>query len=96
MNDKYTILKREFLSDNGCYLTTYCHKKTKALVIYIELDEKSLSSLVMVRTPSYNDKGIYHIIEHCVLSGSKKYNCKDPFKEIEKRSLSSYERYYLC
>lgn len=90
MNDKYTILKREFLSDNGCYLTTYCHKKTKALVIYIELDEESLSSLVMVRTPSYNDKGIYHIIEHCVLSGSKKYNCKDPFKEIEKRSLSSY------
>lgn len=90
MNDKYTILKREFLSDNGCYLTTYCHNKTKALVIYIELDEESLSSLVMVRTPSYNDKGIYHIIEHCVLSGSKKYNCKDPFKEIEKRSLSSY------
>lgn len=90
MNDKYTILKREFLSDNGCYLTTYCHKKTKSLVIYIELDEESLSSLVMVRTPNYNDKGIYHIIEHCVLSGSKKYNCKDPFKEIEKRSLSSY------
>ena len=90
MNDKYTILKREFLPDNGCYLTTYCHKKTKALVIYLELEEESMSSLVMVRTPSYNDKGIYHIIEHCVLSGSKKYNCKDPFKEIEKRSLSSY------
>lgn len=29
MNDKYTILKREFLSDNGCYLTTYCHKKNE-------------------------------------------------------------------
>lgn len=90
MNDKYTILKREFLPDNGCYLTTYCHKKTKALVIYLELEEESMSSLVMVRTPSYNDKGIYHIIEHCVLSGSKKYKCKDPFKEIEKKSLSSY------
>lgn len=84
MNDKYTILKREFLSDNGCYLTTYCHKKTKALVIYIELDEKSLSSLVMVRTPSYNDKGIYHIIEHCVLSGSKNIIVRIPLKKLKR------------
>lgn len=90
MNNRYTILKREFLPDNGCYLTIYSHNKTKAQVLYFELDEIAMSSLVMVRTPSENDKGIYHIIEHCVLSGSKKYNCKDPFKEIEKRSLSSY------
>ena len=58
MSDRYTILKRELLADIGCYMSIYEHKITKAKVLYLELDGPSMSSLVMVRTPSENDKGL--------------------------------------
>lgn len=41
-------------------------------------------------TPPYDSAGMPHILEHCVLSGSRKYPVKSPFMELMKGSLQSF------
>ena len=44
----------------------------------------------MFRTSPKNDKGTPHVLEHTALCGSKKYNVRDAFFHMSKRSLNSY------
>ena len=41
-------------------------------------------------TPPVDNTGVPHILEHAVLSGSKKYPLKDPFIELIKSSLATF------
>ena len=53
-----------------------------------------------VKTPSQDNTGVSHIIEHTVLCGSEKYPVHDPFFKMRNRSLSTYfypsSRSWLC
>ena len=41
-------------------------------------------------TPSENDRGLAHIVEHVVFCGSKNYPLKEPFANLQKHSLASF------
>ena len=43
-----------------------------------------------VKTPSQDNTGVSHIIEHTVLCGSEKYPVHDPFFKMRNRSLSTF------
>ena len=67
------------------------HKKTGAKVYFFKKKDKRSSFLIEFLTPPENSKGVQHIIEHLLLSGSEKYDFgnKDPFFELLQKKLLS-------
>jgi Zn-dependent M16 (insulinase) family peptidase len=45
---------------------------------------------IVVRTPPENNKGTNHVIEHCVLEGSREYPCKGIFWELMKVAHATF------
>ena len=66
------------------------HKKSGAVLFYIESDDKNKVFSIAFKTPPTDDCGTAHIIEHSVLCGSRKYQAKDPFNELAKGSLNTF------
>ena len=86
----YEIIEQQYLSDIHSQGTIYRHKKTGAKVVAIQNDDKNKVFSISFRTPVENDKGIPHILEHAVFSGSEKYPLKEPFNTLMKGSLHTY------
>lgn len=85
------ILKEEVvLHDVDAIGYLYEHEKSKAQVCFIKNEDDNKSFSITFKTPTYNDTGLPHILEHSVLCGSKKYNIKDPFIELAKGSLNTF------
>lgn len=68
----------------------YRHLKTGAELLYIENSDNNKVFGVAFRTPQNNSTGVPHIIEHCVLSGSRKYKTKEPFMNLVQSSLATF------
>ena len=66
------------------------HEKTGARLIYLDRADESKTFAVAFRTVPCDDTGVFHIIEHSVLCGSKKYPARDPFAELLKGSLQTF------
>ena len=66
------------------------HKKTKAKHIHISTQDKENTFGVFFRTVPTDSSGVAHILEHTVLCGSRKFNVRDPFFSMIKRSLSTF------
>lgn len=52
-------------------------------------DDENLFS-INFPTPNRDDRGIPHILEHTVLSGSQKFPVRDPFFELVKMSMATF------
>lgn len=59
-------------------------------IVYVANSDRERFFSYLVRTIPFDSTGVFHIIEHTVLSGSEKYRCEDPFTELRKGSVSSY------
>lgn len=66
------------------------HKKTATRHIHILNKDKENTFGVFFRTVPTDSSGVAHILEHTVLCGSKKFNVRDPFFSMIKRSLSTF------
>ena len=87
----YTLIKEQPLPEYNGTAYIFSHDKTKARILYLscpEDDNKVFS--ISFCTPPENDKGIPHILEHCVLNGSRKFPVKEPFVELLKGSLNTF------
>lgn len=66
------------------------HVKSGARILHIHNeDSENLFSVTFPTLPK-NHTGVPHILEHVVLSGSKKYPVRDPFFEMVKMSMSTF------
>lgn len=61
-----------------------------AKLLYLKNDDDNKVFSVAFRTPPSDSTGVPHIIEHCVLSGSRKYKTKEPFMDMVKGSLKTF------
>lgn len=59
-------------------------------LIYIKNEDENRVFTIAFNTLPENDKGIPHIVEHCVLCGSENYRVKDPFNILDKGSIHTY------
>ena len=71
-------------------LYTMEHEKTGAPLTFLQRDDSNMTFSIAFRTPPKDDTGVFHIIEHSVLCGSRKYPVKDPFVELLKGSLNTF------
>lgn len=105
MNKNYTLVKEKDIKAQSIKLSLYQHNVTGMNILFIKkVGDKNKSFNASFHTPSPEQAGTTHILEHIVLGGSKKYPVKDPFFEIIKGSqanqinASTYEnktKYYF-
>ena len=66
------------------------HEKTGARLIWLKNDGENKLFSVAFRTPPTDHTGIFHILEHSVLGGSKKYPVKEPFLELMRGTMNTF------
>ncbi|WP_240838456.1 insulinase family protein [Acidaminobacter sp. JC074] len=68
----------------------YEHEKSGAKLLHLKNTDDNKVFSIAFRTPPSDSTGVPHIIEHCVLSGSRKYKTKEPFMDMVKGSLKTF------
>lgn len=87
----YTLLESRPMPAYKATGHVYRHDETGARVVYIEAPEDNNKVFgIAFKTLPDNDCGIPHILEHCVLNGSRKYPVKEPFVDLLKGSLNTF------
>jgi len=66
------------------------HQKSGARILHLYNDDAENLFSINFATPPQDDTGVPHIIEHSVLSGSKKFPVKEPFFEMVKMSMATF------
>lgn len=86
----FDLIEESSLSNIQGHYRSFRHAPTGASLVHIHnQDPENLFSLSF-RTEPTDHRGIAHVLEHCVLCGSKKYPIKDPFFDMLKRSMTSF------
>ena len=76
--------------DSGSELIEMSHEKTGARLVWLKNDGENKLFSIAFRTPPSDDTGIFHILEHSVLGGSRKYPVKEPFLELMKGTMNTF------
>jgi len=66
------------------------HEKTNAKTIWLKRDDENKTFSIAFKTTPVDDTGVFHILEHCVLNGSKRYPVREPFVDLLKGSLQTF------
>ena len=74
----FTVETAEDLPEIDGRAYTMRHGKSGARLLYLQNDDNNKSFSIAFKTPPANDTGVFHILEHSVLCGSRKF----PVKEI--------------
>ncbi|CRH00752.1 falcilysin, putative [Plasmodium relictum] len=96
-HNSYDIVEKRYNSKFKMTYTVYEHKKLKTQVIALGTNDPldvEQAFAFYVKTLTYTGKGIPHILEHSVLSGSKNYNYKDSMGLLEKGTLHTHLNAY--
>ncbi|MDD7762197.1 MAG: insulinase family protein [Firmicutes bacterium] len=86
----FKIIKEEWLEEYNSKAILFEHEKTKARVLKMENDDENKAFAIGFKTAQKDDTGVCHILEHSVLSGSRKYKTKEPFMDLIKNSLQTF------
>lgn len=68
----------------------FTHEKSGADVLFLKNSDPNRVFGIGFRTPQENSTGVPHIIEHCVLNGSRKYKTKEPFMDLARSSMATF------
>ena len=66
------------------------HEKSGARLLFLDREDENKTFSITFKTIPEDSTGVFHIIEHSVLCGSKKYPVKEPFVELLKGSLNTF------
>ena len=66
------------------------HIRSGARLLHLYTDDAENLFSISFSTPPPDDTGVPHILEHSVLSGSRKYPVRDPFFEMIKMSMATF------
>jgi Zn-dependent M16 (insulinase) family peptidase len=86
----FTLLNRRYIREIQGEAFHYRHTATGGEVVSVVCADDNKSFGISFRTPPGDSTGVAHILEHCVLCGSRKYPLKEPFKELLKGSLQTF------
>jgi Zn-dependent M16 (insulinase) family peptidase len=86
----FELLREEHIDELNTDAQIWRHEKTGAELLSLTNDDENKVFGITFRTPPDDSTGVPHIMEHCVLGGSRKYPVKEPFVELLKGSLSTF------
>ena len=86
----FTLIRRHEVKEISATVYEFRHDLCGTSLVYFDRDDDNKTFAIAFPTPPEDDTGVFHIIEHSVLCGSKKYPLKDPFAELLKGSLNTF------
>ncbi len=86
----FSLISTTDIRELSAKLNIFEHEKSGAKLCFIEREDNNLSFAIGFKTPPSDSTGVFHIIEHSVLCGSKKFPVKEPFVELLKGSLNTF------
>ena len=67
------------------------HPQSGARLLHLYTDDTKNWFSISLITPTLDDTGVQHILEHSVMAGSRRYPVKDVFFEMGKTSLATFD-----
>lgn len=86
----FELIREQAIPELNTQAKLWRHIATGAELLSLENDDVNKSFGITFRTPPSDSTGVPHIIEHSVLSGSRKYPLKEPFVQLLKGSLQTF------
>ena len=93
MSDAYAgfeLVREQSIPELDTAARLFRHRRTRAEVLSLSNRDENKSFAVTFRTLPFDDTGVAHILEHSVLSGSRKYPVKELFMELVKGSCATF------
>ncbi len=91
MNKKGFICRNTtYIEEINAKVHEYYHVKSKAQLFYIENDDENKNLSIGFKTIPDDNTGVFHILEHAIMSGSKNYPLKAPMIYMMKNSMQTY------
>src|SRR5262249_24825907 len=84
------LVREQFIPELDTTARLFQHSRTQAQVLSLTNRDENKSFAVTFRTLPSDDTGVAHILEHSVLSGSRKYPVKELFMELLKGSCATF------
>lgn len=86
----FELCKKEAVTSKNAVLYTLRHVRTGAELLYFDRADENKTFAICFKTLPENDTGVFHILEHSVLNGSKKYPVKEPFVSMLQSSMQTF------
>lgn len=77
-------------AETGSTVVYYEHVGSGAQLIHLANEDQHMAFGIGFRTPPEDSTGVAHILEHSVLSGSRKFRTREPFMELLKGSMNTF------
>ena len=66
------------------------HETSGARLLFLQNDDENKAFSIAFKTPPADSTGVFHILEHSVLCGSRKFPVKEPFVNLIKSSMQTF------
>ena len=86
----FTVTRVRESEELSARVVEMVYGKTGTEVCWVDNGEENKLFSVTFKTLPENSTGVFHILEHSVLCGSKKYPVKEPFVELIKSSMNTF------
>lgn len=86
----FTVQRVRVIKELDAVLVEMIHEHSGARLCWMDNKETNKLFSVAFKTLPEDSTGVFHILEHSVLSGSTKYPVKEPFVELLKGSMNTF------
>ncbi len=86
----FRLVYTQELPEIGAKLHRMEYVQNGADLVWLERPDDNKTFSITFKTVPQDDTGVFHILEHSVLNGSRKYPVKEPFVELLKSSLQTF------
>lgn len=86
----FKLTEKRYIKEVNGECLLFEHSKSGGLLLKIASNDDNKTFMISFKTTPESDDGSPHIMEHCVLNGSKNFPVKSPFDVMIKGSLSTF------
>lgn len=86
----FRLVKKEYVNSKNAMLYTMYHEKSGAQLLFFDRADENKTFCIGFKTLPEDDTGVFHILEHSVLNGSRKYPVKEPFVSLLQSSMQTF------
>ena len=86
----FELEKKQHVASKAATLYTMRHKTCGAELLYFDRDDENKTFCIGFKTLPEDDTGVFHILEHSVLNGSKRFPVKEPFVSLLQGSMQTF------
>ena len=86
----FTVTRREEILELDADAYVLHHTASGARLLYLACEDENKAFAIGFKTPPADSTGVFHILEHSVLCGSRRFPVKEPFVDLIKSSMQTF------